>query len=353
MSTPLADRHANCFDLLRLIMAAFVVYTHAFLLSRAGPEPTFVFVKQQIIFGELGVLGFFGLSGYLVTASWERSTNVVTFLWNRTLRIFPGFLMCLLVTAGVIGPAIAYTRGGSIAGYPWFGSDSATMYFLTNSVLMVQQWSIGGILETAPYTESLNGSLWSIAPEFMCYLLTVGFGLTAALRRNSVLFLLALAFLGLMHYQHAMLHWTWEPHHGPSFLLLGRGPRFMLAYLVGAALWVFRTHWQPGLREAIGLAVCLALVLKFGGAVLAAPVLLPILLIALGQCFRCPLKWDLSYGLYLYHFPVMQLLATSDWCRSQIWIFLPLAVLVTTIAAVVSWTLIERPILSWKRRRES
>ena len=135
-------RHQNCFDLLRLLLAASVVYTHAYLLC-GSEEPTHNLFKRQLSVGSIAVLGFFGVSGYLVTASWQRSSGIWSFLKKRALRIFPGFWVCLLFVAFLVGPLLYVARSKPLSEYPLMGSEGAVRYVLSNSMLMVNQWVIG------------------------------------------------------------------------------------------------------------------------------------------------------------------------------------------------------------------
>jgi len=85
------SKHQNAFDLFRLILASAVVYTHSFLLGGFGTEGFLDFNKGQTIAGRVAVLGFFGLSGYLVTASFIKRNSPASYLWSRIKRIFPAF----------------------------------------------------------------------------------------------------------------------------------------------------------------------------------------------------------------------------------------------------------------------
>ena len=89
--------------------------------------------------------------------------------------------MCLVFVAAVIGPALQIGRGMSLKEYPLFGAQGALSYIYINSMLFVKQWSIGTVLDGAPFPGSLNGSTWSIYPELTCYILTAFLGLTGVL----------------------------------------------------------------------------------------------------------------------------------------------------------------------------
>src|SRR4051794_30230425 len=98
----------NNFDLLRLVAALSVIFSHAFLLAENSQDhdPLMILTGGQAILGLAGVFVFFTISGYLITQSFETTPSPVVFLAKRALRIFPGLLGCLLVCTFAIGPLV-------------------------------------------------------------------------------------------------------------------------------------------------------------------------------------------------------------------------------------------------------
>ena len=47
----------------------------------------------------IGVIIFFSISGYLITASWSRTKNPLTYGLARILRIFPALIFVVVLTA--------------------------------------------------------------------------------------------------------------------------------------------------------------------------------------------------------------------------------------------------------------
>src|SRR5436189_3986813 len=97
------ERHNN-FDLLRLVAAISVIFSHAFLLAENSQDhdPLMILTGGQTILGLVGVFTFFTISGYLVTQSFDTTGSPLVFLAKRGLRIFPGLLVCLLVCVFLI-----------------------------------------------------------------------------------------------------------------------------------------------------------------------------------------------------------------------------------------------------------
>src|SRR3954466_11234466 len=99
------ERHNN-FDLLRLLAALSVIFSHAFLLAENSQDhdPLMLLTGGQAILGIIGVFVFFTISGYLVSQSFVATGEPLVFMAKRALRIFPGLLACLLVCVFLVGP---------------------------------------------------------------------------------------------------------------------------------------------------------------------------------------------------------------------------------------------------------
>src|SRR5437764_8192508 len=129
---PLEQR--NNFDLLRLVAAVSVIFSHAFLLSENSQDhdPLMILTGGQSILGVVGVFVFFTISGYLVTQSFDTTGSPLVFLAKRALRIFPGLLLCLAVCVFVIGPLVTQLP---LADY--FTRPEPYLFLLPNAVLGV------------------------------------------------------------------------------------------------------------------------------------------------------------------------------------------------------------------------
>src|SRR6266446_2687017 len=191
---PSGDRHNN-FDLLRLIAAVSVIFSHAFLLSENSQDhdPLMMLTGGQTILGVVGVFIFFTISGYLVTQSFDATASPLVFLMKRALRIFPGLLLCLAVCVFVIGPLVTQLP---LADYFW--RPEPYLFLLHNAVLDVDYnrlpcvvfapGNIGGIV---------NGPLWSLPCEVLMYLMLFGLGVCRLLKMRVGLVLLAIGIAGL------------------------------------------------------------------------------------------------------------------------------------------------------------
>jgi len=339
-SFKLSNKH-NCFDLLRLLLALGVVYSHSYHVGGFGLEPLAQHSKEQIILGVICVLGFFGLSGFLVAASFENSRNVGIFALKRIRRIFPGFWVCLVVTAFVIAPFIWMVTGRAFGDFPWTGSDGAWSYVFSNLLLKVHQHGIGETVSGFPDAGTLNGSLWSIYPEFGCYVMLAVLGLCGVLTRSKW-FALILTTLVLVYAAVDRVQGREAFPEIPALFAFSNLDAFIAAFLVGmcAQLWKEQLAFTP--RFCAGLGLLIALLLAYGGFRLAAPVVVPFFLLGVGSLFSLRLKADFSYGIYIYSFPLQQLLLAAGWGMASVWLFFSLSAAVSVAFAAFSWFLIEK-----------
>ena len=126
--------------------------------------------------------GFFVLSGFLITRSYETVSSVGRFIWHRFLRIFPAFWTCLVVTAFGLAPlAFAYQHGTL---HHYFAEIPAPWSYVTsNFLLAIYQQRIGTVFAHVPSPFDTNLSLWTLSPEFFCYLCVAALGIVGVIRR--------------------------------------------------------------------------------------------------------------------------------------------------------------------------
>lgn len=352
----------NAFNFIRLFFALAVLVGHAHVLGFGDSGDAF---SIPIDLGGLAIAGFFALSGFLITRSGRR-TPFLRYWWHRILRIFPGFWVCLLVTAGVAGPLLWYHRHGSLQGY-LATFDGPLGYIRQNVTTDQRQMSIGDTLAGAP-NGALNGSLWTLKYELVCYVLVAVLALIAVLRRaRSVVLLMAAVGFGILCYDFVRSPREYGPLPDLINTPTGRitvplGGTFILwyvvmlttAFLLGAVAELYREHVP--VNDVLG-AVSLVLVVVaiqqdlpvLGPALLAYIYLLLWLGIRLPGVFRRVGRHnDYSYGVYIYAFLVQQMLAVFGVPRFGMLAYLGASVVVSLGVAMLSWHLVEKPALRLK-----
>jgi hypothetical protein len=183
------DFRSNGIGFLRLFFAAIVLWSHAYGIGGFGWDPI-GHVDDGLIAGMLAVGGFFVLSGFLITRSYETVGNALRFIWHRVLRIFPAFWVCLVVTAFCFAPLAYVHERGTLAGF-LAAPESPLTYIARNVLLVIAQPNIRGLLANVPAPFMLNGSLWTLAYEFGCYLAVAALGIVGIIRRTPALVAIA------------------------------------------------------------------------------------------------------------------------------------------------------------------
>jgi len=330
--------NANSLDLLRLLAAMMVLYSHQYALQGLT-EPLFMGWNT---FGGAGVTIFFFLSGYLVWTSWERDPNILRFFARRSLRIFPALWVVCLLSVFVLGPlATTFPLGD-------YFDSSVTWRYLWRTAVLYTPYTLPGLFPGNALPLVVNGSLWTLPVEFFCYITVAVVGVVAAVFalgfRGSLLSLgvlcaVALTFLGerwlgsgYVPYLEMVAMFWWGVYYAHRLKVRSASYDLVLAAvaLVGFALLGPRGLERTAMLMCAAAAVHLARVSPIGA------------------------RWtdrvgDLSYGVYIYAFPVQQLV--MHWGKDQSfplgvdWL---LTVSVTLGLAYLSWHSVEQWALRFK-----
>jgi peptidoglycan/LPS O-acetylase OafA/YrhL len=340
---------SNSLDFLRFVLAAFVLVTHGFDLAGAGHDPLARATGFQESFARLAVGGFFALSGFLIARSYASTSSIWRFVWRRALRIMPGFWVCLIVTVLVFAPAIYWIENRTFDGFLSMSGPSLAGYLFNNFTTRIDQHTIGTLLRTAPLSNAINGSLWTLYNELRCYLIVAVLGLLGATRERRWLFPMLLAGLFALHLFYV------AQGDAPATELPVLRPSFVsqLCYFFGGAtLWAYAD--RVSMRAPVVLAVVGAVLATwlFGAYYRLFDVLAwPYLLLWLGA--KLPItRWarfgDFSYGLYIYAFPLQQMLVILGVGAFGLGALVAASFVATMIFAIPSYHLIEAPALRLK-----
>jgi peptidoglycan/LPS O-acetylase OafA/YrhL len=337
------DPRDNSLNLIRLLLALAVLVSHAFAIAGL-PEPTLA--DKHL--GSWAVIGFFVISGYLITGSRLRSDGA-RYLINRVARIFPGFVVSLVVVAFGFAPVAYVVQNGGLDGFLTTGTTPLAHVY-GNLTLRISDYSVAGTLADVPYPNAWNGSLWSLYYEFLCYIVVGVVGGLAVVRRRAwpmvVLFAASVLVYALLPQLLPYLGGTDLP------LLFELLPYF----LGGAVVFVLKERLSLRAPAALGaLAAGCALILV--GPVWAGQLTAPLFtygILWVAAAVRVPQVLqvhDLSYGVYVYAFPVTQLLVLAGVHRHGVLLLIAAATAVTVLVATASWFLVERPARDAAARR--
>lgn len=348
------DSRHNSVNALRLVLAGLVLVSHTIQLGTNGPDPVGRLTRSSVDLGTIAVDGFFALSGFLITRSFLRSPSVWRYLWRRALRILPAFYVCLVVSAAVIAPLAWVLSRGDLAGYPVVGDSSATSYVWRNAGLFIGQFSIAGAFEG----QVVNGSLHTLFYEFACYLLVALVGAVGVLAHRPAVVVGLFALAWVVTLAEALTTTGLVVGHPARELML----RFGTMFLAGSVGLLYadriRLTGRGGAVAAIVLAGALLLCAPVQGDArtvltysLVAPLAVAYVVLLAGaspRLQRIGSRRDLSYGLYVYAWPVQVTLLVLGAAQWWLPVYFAASLAIALSLAFLSWTLVESPALALK-----
>lgn len=319
----------NNFDFLRLTAATMVLVSHQFALN--GRSEPLIF-NQTI--GYFAVFIFFIISGYWITKSYKEDSIFLRFIIKRLLRLIPGLVFCLLICFFIIGP-IGFS--GDLKNY----FQTIDNWKFLRNIFFISKTEIQGIFLKNPYPNTLNGSLWTLPIEFKWYLILAIFGIFKMLDKKiiSIIILFSVIFWLYSNY------FYYEKKNYQAFFYLGN------FFLTGVLLFLIKINF---LRLFICLVIS-AFLFFFKFTYLGFLIGLPPLIIYLGlQSFKYLNKiykiGDLSYGVYLFAFPIQQIIFYFFGSKFTFCTSFCLVIILTFTLAYISWHFIELPFLKLKKK---
>lgn len=293
----LALDRSNNFTALRILCATAVLAGHYLYLS----TPAEILDRSASFpWADLGVQIFFVTSGLLVTLSWAGNPAPVPYLVRRFLRIYPLYAAAILMQAAAMTAIlVAFGR---------FEAGDLVRYLGWNAVFAnFRSPDMGGLLSGLVYP-AINPSLWTLKLEILFYLSVpilhplvqrFGLGFLALVYVASTLFFYAFAesdpvlarqLPGQMRF---FVVGMAIAYYGGRVLPTARPPAWIATLAAAVLLAVAALGYKDGL---FGLQPAFQ-PLVMGAFVIAAALMLPPL----------PEPPDLSYGVYLFHGPLVQL----------------------------------------------
>ena len=335
----------NNFDFLRFLFALLVVISHSYPLSGSseGSQWIYQITNSQIVLAQIGLSGFFIISGYFIFRSLERSKSIFDYFKKRFLRLFPALLVVLLLTI-LLAPLVYKSE------IPFFKNNAVYTYVPNNLSLYRFQSSIKGIFDTNAY-HAINGSLWTIRYEFSLY---VALSLLFFFRsqKRVVVILVSFAFIAFYFlynfYLNRLAGSTLFGLQGIHLLNLGT------FFISGSLLAALQFEKIKHKSVIFGISVLiLMLSLYFNCYDSVKHLVFPIVILLIGfiplPFIRAFGKFgDMSYGIYIYSFPILQTL--MYFFKLKTYELLIFSVMLSIVFGYLSWHLIEKRALKYKRK---
>src|SRR3984885_6872875 len=336
----LARSDLNSFDVTRLVLATLVVLEHSYFLidNTWERDPISILSGGQTNSGQLAVYMFFSLSGFLVTSSLLDSSSVANFMAKRVARIFPGFLAATALAFLIVGPLTSNNLD------QYFGSQN-WRYIIVGALALKQVGAVG-ILQ-GNRVQLVHGTLWTIQYEFDCYLLLALLGFLRLIRPGLLVPVYGVIAIALAV---GMAVGLPTIDHGIVTLLLSspdRWPMLFPFFFVGSAFFLFREFIPKSIVLLFASVTTIVISFLFGGVYWALLFggTYAILFASLSVAAQVKLfgrRVDLSYGVYLYGWPIQQMLLYYSGMKLQPAELFASAVVLSCVTAWFSWTLVER-----------
>ncbi len=317
----------NSFDIARHFAALMVLFSHHHALSGLH-EPG---IEGFETYGGMAVIIFFSISGFLITKSAIRSSDFISFMTKRSKRIFPALIVCAIITNVLL--SFIFTPS-----MPFLESLSRTVEVFTLNG--------AGLSATSPdfiHSQLINGSLWTLPLEVACYFI-VGIILSIGNNKNFYILILII-FISLSVY-------TLTNVVGLNVLSIPMSlfPVRATAFFIGSIMALHVEKWN---NFKIKSFILIALILFAYGSkdnpvnyIISCLMLFSVATIVLCISFKDPVikgRFDYSYGIYIYSFPVQQIIISKT--HFGFYTGMLISAVIVLFLACASWHLIENKFL--------
>lgn len=327
----------NCFDVARHIAAMAVIFSHHFAFNGL-PEPKVLGITKL---GTFAVLVFFSISGYLIAASYLNSKSIISYYSKRVKRIFPALIVCSFIMVYFICPIF-----GTGNGLNYIFSVGALSSFIDFSTLGWHPENINGFASNYIHKGMLNGSLWTLGFEFAAYIFV---SIAFFRKKNVAISALAVILIAIVA-QLSVLNGIKIPHTGD----LNRLSLLTATFFCGSLLYCLRQYWDSTKAKCLLMVIallCALLISEKNEYDLMFYIAVPFFIVPLCTIFRDKIingKFDISYGIYIYAYPVQQIVINNT--TLSFYESMALSLIIVIILASLSWKFVESKFL---KRKES
>ena len=325
----------NNFDFLRLLFASTVCFVHAYDLSGFIELSWLV----NVLSSDVAVKGFFVISGFLIFMSYERSKSLGSYTIKRIRRIYPAYFAIVMICA--IGLVSVSTKSAS----DYFSFEWLKYVFANLTFLNFLQPDLPGVFESN-IVRAVNGALWTLKIEVMFYMAVPLF--VYLFRKFSVLPVLLLFYILSVVYSEIFSALAARTGLEIYDQLARQLPGQLSYFIAGGFFFYYLNIFERRIGYFVTVAVLILIINKF----YPLPLLIPFSLAAAVIYFGLYLyignfgKYgDFSYGVYIIHFPTIQVLLTLKQFSNTPWYFLLAVVFITILGAIAMWHIVEKRFL--------
>lgn len=328
----------NCFDFLRFLFAFIVVVGHTIVLTQQPAyQPLKPFADTM-----LSVTGFFVISGFLISRSYKHSTSAASYFAKRAKRLLPAYVTVILCCA------FAFCAISSLPAKDYFSNNLFLKYLGANlSFLNFIQPCLPGVFDSN-YMCAVNGALWTLKIEIGFYLiLPLLIYLIRKCGKYDWLLMTAIYIMAVA-YRHLFAALGENSH---IYSMLGHQlPAFMSYFAVGIFAETYFDHIIKHKNKWCIPALLTAAVEYHFECEYLFPLAFGLLIVYCAYSLPLLNKFgrygDISYGIYIWHFPIIQLLIHFGLFDSvPVWLAFAITILCVLVMGLLSWNLIEKHFL--------
>jgi len=335
----LMDGRNNNFNLLRLLAAFFIAYYHCYFMALGPMMDEKVYVGLYEL-SQIALNFFFITSGFLIALSFTRRSSLLSYFVARFLRLIPGVFVLSLLICFVMGPLVT-----SVSLSSYFSSFD-TLVYVPFTTLLQPDRTLPGVFSNNLNPNEIDAALWTLRYEMICYVGLAALGvlglLTDRIKFGIVCFAVLFAFLFITFFTHL------RDIAGINHLV-----HFGLSFFIGTVAFVYKDkiplHWLGFVISS----VCALVMYVYLPRSIAEPFIILATAYLVFWLAYVPRGFllgfnkfgDYSYGIYIYHYPIEQLLMQYVGGFTPFTLFL-VTLPLSFICAVISWTLIEKPSLA-------
>jgi peptidoglycan/LPS O-acetylase OafA/YrhL len=324
----------NNFDLLRLLFASAVCLVHVYALSGFAP----LAFLPQLLSSNIAVKAFFVVSGFLIFMSYERSSNFNSYVNKRIRRIYPAYFTIVILCGFAL--ILISANPSQYFSLAWFKYLLANLGFLN-----FLHPTLPGVFESNKL-QAVNGALWTLKIEVLFYLSVPIFVLL--FRQFSTLPVLITTYGLSVAYAIIMQNIAKNTGSVMSLELSRQLPGQLCYFLSGAFFYYYLPFFEKRIQYFLTFSISLLLINQLYPAPIFEPFALATIIIFLGlygYMGNFGKYGDFSYGVYILHFPIIQIMLQFGWLNDKPWYFLSSIIFITAISAIAMWHLVEKRFL--------
>ena len=330
----------NNFNFLRFYFAFVVVIGHIIVISEVKD---FQFLAPYFS-TYTSVTAFFCISGFLITQSYFNSTSVRSYFRKRAARLLPAYVLVIVLSAIFLSLLSQY----SISEY--FKNPQLLKYVLANlSFLNFIEPNLPGVFLQKGLSPDVNGALWTLKVEVCFYLIVPALLLLAERIKRKYLLFIGLYLLSII-YKNSLEYISQVNQNNTYAMLAHQLPGFISYFVCGIALFYYQSTFQKYKIRFLISGLVVYLLERNLELEILTPLSLSLLVFTVAFSIKQLNSFgkygDISYGLYLFHCPIIKAATYLGYFQKYNPFFVALIVILVVVGvSLASWHWVEKGFL--------